>query len=129
MEESLVAEKREALETYRQWRPEEENRRYAAILNQSLTSVELDIFKTGLVALAQAEQKREQELLDAEDSLRQCRIRRDECRNRMALAHKDTLRLETHRGIWNEVQDREVTRKEDLELEDFRATPIMETDE
>lgn len=127
--EADVAEKREELETYRCWRPEEEDRRYAAILNQALSSAKLDTFKAGLVALAVAEQKREQTLLDAENALQQCRIRLDTCRTQMAQARKDTARLETHRDIWGGIQSREATRKEDMELEDFRPVLSMETDE
>lgn len=127
--EAVVETKREALESYRCWRPEEENRRYAAILNQSLSSAELDAFKAGLIALTQAEQKREQELLDAEKALHQCRTQLTDCRARVSLARKDTARLETHREIWNEAQSREATHKEDMELEDFRPAPSMETDQ
>lgn len=127
--EADAAEKREELETYRRWRPEEEDRRYAAILNQALNSTELDAFKAGLVALAVAEQKREQALLDAENALQQCRTQLDTCRAQMAQARKNIARLETHREIWSSIQSREATRKEDMELEDFRPVLSMEADE
>ena len=126
---AVVAQTQEELERYRRWRPEEENRRYAAILHQALSAAELDTFKAGLVALSVAEQQREQAVLAAEETLAQRRRDLDRCKGQMAQARRDSARLETHRDIWNGMQRREEARKEDLELEDFRPAPSMEADE
>lgn len=118
--QSEVARRQEELESYRLWRIDEENRRFDAIMNQLLSAADLDSFKSGLIALALAEQAREQALIDAEEALRQSRIQLDGCRGQLALARKDSARLETHRDIWKESQKREAEHKEDMEMEDFR---------
>lgn len=126
--ETEVENRRKELARYRVWRREEENRRYAAILNQLLGAAELDRFKAGLVALAAAEQQREQEVMQAEETCNQCRTRLESCRHQLVLARKDTARLQTHRDIWNDAQRLENTRQEDRELEEFRPVPSMEAD-
>ena len=55
-----VRQREEELERYRVWRPEEENRRYDAILGEAMSLDDVAEFRASLGALAEGEQEREQ---------------------------------------------------------------------
>ena len=60
-----VRKREEELERYRAWRPEEENRRYDAILGEAMSLDDVAEFRASLGALAEGEQEREQAVAEA----------------------------------------------------------------
>lgn len=121
--------RRDELTNYRAWRPDEEERRYDAIMGQDMALADLDRFKAGLAALAQGELLREEEVRTAERATEACRKAVLAAREAAAQARRDTMKIATHRDIWREAARREAERLEDLEMEEFRTPPSPEGDD
>ena len=107
-----VRKKEEELERYRIWRPEEENRRYDAIMG----------------ALAEGEQERILAVTEAEKAVGQKEREVAAAREAVAEARREAAKIEAHRDIWLAEAKREAERQEDLELEEFK-TPAGQSDE
>ena len=105
-----VRKKEEELERYRIWRPEEENRRYDAIMGETMSLEEVAGFRASLGALAEGEQERILAVTEAEKAVGQ--KEREVAAAREAVAEAK----------------REAERQEDLELEEFK-TPAGQSDE
>ena len=118
--EEHVETKQKDLEAYRCWRRDEEDRRYAAIMNVPLKIEELDGFKAGLAGLAAGEADREQAVLQAEKDVEKRRTELETARENAKKASRNTSKIQAHKDIWKEDAKKESERKEDLELEEFR---------
>ncbi|WP_446424041.1 type III secretion system stalk subunit SctO [Mailhella sp.] len=118
-EEAVLAQKK-ALEEFRVWRVQEEERRYDAIMNTVMDTRELDSFKAGLVALAAMEAEREEDIRRAEKKAEESRKALDNAREAAKLALKNTAKIQTHKDIWAEEAKKDAEHREDLELEEFR---------
>lgn len=116
-----VNRRQEELERYRRWRPEEEERRYAAILGKGLSSGQLADFRTALSELTQAEQQRVMDVTAAQKEVTQQEQAVSRARQAVAQARRDAAKIEAHRDIWRERDKRESERQEDLELEEFSS--------
>ena len=66
-----VRKKEEELERYRIWRPEEETRRYDAIMGETMSLEEVAGFRASLGALAEGEQERILAVTEAEKAVGQ----------------------------------------------------------
>ena len=114
-----VRKKEEELERYRIWRPEEENRRYDAIMGETMSLEEVAGFRASLGALAEGEQERILAVTEREVAA---------AREAVAEARREAAKIEAHRDIWLAEAKREAERQEDLELEEFK-TPAGQSDE
>lgn len=124
----IVRQKAEELERYRLWRPEEENRRYDAIMGTSLSVEDVAEFRASLSALAEGEQQRVQEVAEAEKAAAKKEAEVVAAREAVAEARKEAAKIEAHRDIWLVEAKKEAERQEDLELEEFKA-PAGQSDE
>ncbi len=123
--EAVVAERQAELERYREWRPQEVERRYASIMGQNMSLEDLDKFKAGLAALAEGEYAREAAVQEAEKVVEE---RRDDlrlAREALLVARKDKMKIDAHKDIWSEAEAKEAERAADLELEDFSPRPVL----
>lgn len=118
--ESTVEAVKKQLEAYRVWRRQEEDRRYEAIMNTSMSLEKLDAFKAGLAQLAAEESKREQAVVDAEKEVEKRRNDIEKAREAARAASRNTSKIQAHKDIWKEDAKKEAERQEDLELEEFR---------
>ena len=112
-----VRKREEELERYRVWRPEEEKRRYDAILGEAMSLDDVAEFRASLGAVAEAEKnvaRKEQEVNTAREAV--------------AAARKEAAKIEAHRDIWLTEAKKEAERQEDLEMEEFKA-PAGQSDE
>ena len=123
-----VRKKEEELERYRIWRPEEENRRYDAIMGETMSLEEVAGFRASLGALAEGEQKRILAVTEAEKAVGQKEREVAAAREAVAEARREAAKIEAHRDIWLAEAKREAERQEDLELEEFK-TPAGQSDE
>lgn len=123
-----VRKKEEELERYRAWRPEEENRRYDAIMGQSMNLEDVAEFRASLGALAEGEQQRVQAVTEAEKIAAQKERDVAAAREAVAEARREAAKIEAHRGIWLAEAKKEAERQEDLEMEEFKA-PSGQSDE
>lgn len=123
-----VRKKEEELERYRIWRPEEENRRYDAIMGESMSLEELAGFRAALGALAEGEQERILAVTEAEKAVGQKEREVAAAREAVAEARREAAKIEAHRDIWLAEAKKEAERREDLELEEFK-TPAGQSDE
>ena len=114
-----VRKKEEELERYRIWRPEEENRRYDAIMGETMSLEEVAGFRASLGALAEGEQERILSVTEAEKAVGQ--------KEREVAAAREAV-AEARREVWLAEAKREAERQEDLELEEFK-TPAGQSDE
>ena len=123
-----VRKKEEELERYRIWRPEEENRRYDAIMGETMSLEEVAGFRASLGALAEGEQERILAVTEAEKAVGQKEREVAAAREAVAEARREAAKIEAHRDIWLAEAKREAERQEDLELEEFK-TPAGQSDE
>ncbi len=108
--QELEARQRE-LARYRQWRPQEEERGYAAILGTVMRPDALAEFRTWLATLAEGEQQRLAAVSEAEDVLAGREREAAAGRQAVAAARKEAAKIEAHRSgrkrkanggkIWN----------------------------
>lgn len=115
-----VRQCREELERYRLWRPEEEARRYAAVMGACMTLEAVSAFRIGLTGLAEAEAERERALAEAEKQAVEKEQAVQAARQAATLARKEAARIETHREIWRAEAGIEAQRLEDLEMEEVK---------
>lgn len=118
--EQEVLERQKQLEEYRQWRLEEEERRYDSIMNKIMTMRALDDFKAGLAQLAATEALKEEEIRKAEKKVLEAQNVLNKARETAKQALKNTTKIQTHKNIWMEEWKKEAEHREDLELEEFR---------
>lgn len=123
-----VRKKEEELERYRIWRPEEENRRYDAIMGETMSLEEVAGFRASLGALDEGEQERILAVTEAEKAVGQKEREVAAAREAVAEARREAAKIEAHRDIWLAEAKREAERQEDLELEEFK-TPAGQSDE
>ena len=123
-----MKKRKEELERYRIWRPEEENRRYDAIMGENMSLEDVAEFRASLGALAEGEQERAQAVTDAEKIAAQKERELAAARDAVALARKEAAKIEAHRDIWMAEAKKEAERQEDLEMEEFKA-PAGQSDE
>lgn len=109
------------LERYRTWRPQEEERRYAAIFGKRMDAAQLGQFRDGLASLAQGEVQRQQQVDEADVTLRQRQGEVESARQAAILARRACMKLEKHRDIWTEAMRKEEERVADLEMEESRG--------
>lgn len=123
-----VKRRQAELERYRVWRPEEEERRYAAIMGKALTLDEVAAFRASLGALAEGEQERVRAVAEAEKLAAQKDQDVVAGRQAVTLARREAAKIETHRDLWLAEARKEAERREDLEMEEFTA-PAGRSDE
>lgn len=112
---------------YREWRQQEEDRRYAAIMGQNLSLEDLDKFKAGFAALALTELEHEEAALAAEEHCQQAVTALHDARIHFSEARKNTAKITAHRDIWQEESLKETEKADENELEDFRVlSPVIE---
>ncbi|MBQ7607717.1 MAG: YscO family type III secretion system apparatus protein [Desulfovibrionaceae bacterium] len=117
----------ERLRQYKEWRPLEEERRYAAIMGSQLSNTDLDTFRNSLAALGEEEVHLEglcnqalKAVSEAEEKVREASLA-------VKKAAAECKKLETHREEWMLVWQKEVERQSDLEMEEVKSPqPISE---
>lgn len=107
------------LAEYRIWRRAEMERRYRALLGQTVAQKELDAFHAGLAALEREELRREEALSQAGAAEERARQNVREARLHLARADQALQKILAHRDQWQEADAKERARLEDLEMEEF----------
>ena len=116
------------LERYKAWRPQEEDRRYAAIIGKSMDVAGLAEFREDLARLAQGEAERRQQVDEADAVVNERKSETDAARQTVILARRACMKLEEHRDIWTAAMRKEEERLADLEMEESRG-PARADDE
>ncbi len=111
----------EELARYRIWRPEEEDRRYAAIFGKPMDAKKLATFREELACLAQGEVERELKVHEAEKVVQQRVTETEAARKAAIMARRASMKLEEHRDIWQAAMRKEEERLSDLEMEELRG--------
>lgn len=119
---------RAELARYCDWRLEEAERRYDAVMGVDMTLDEVDAFRAGLAALADGELARETAVGAAEKEAAASELAVGKAREAAAQARREAAKIEAHREIWREEARKEAERLEDREMEEFHA-PAGEADE
>lgn len=120
----LLETKKKELDDYRQWCMEEEDRRYASIMNELLSLDDLNTFKAGLARLGEDEVLREEAVFKASQERDHAKQAVLETKEALHLAQRETARILAHKDIWIEAERKEAERKEDLESEEFKPLPV-----
>ena len=109
------------LERYKKWRPQEEDRRYAAIIGKPMDAAKLGEFREDLARLAQGEVERQQQVDEAEAVVLDRQKETDAARDAVVQARKACMKLEEHRDMWTAAMHKEEERLADLEMEESRG--------
>ncbi len=123
--EEEVLRRQAELERYREWLPQEKERRYAEIMGREMSLTDLDQFKAGLALLDEGILSRQDAVLEAEKIVDE---RRQDLRTAQAAlnsARKEKMKIETHKDIWTQAEAKEAERAADLELEDFSPKQVL----
>ena len=114
-----VEELEAQLQAWRQWRQEETERRYQALLGKPTLIEKINRFNIELGLMAQDEllkvaavDQAKNEVLKSEEALQTAKAA-------VSKARKETAKIETHKAIWTEEGKKEAERAEELEFEDF----------
>ena len=109
----------EALDSFRQWRPAEEDRRWKHFLAKASQKKDLDVFRESLADLEREELLLEQKVDDAGKSVEAARSDRDEAARRLIELARQLEKLNEHRKEWTRESEREEQRSDEKVLEDF----------
>jgi hypothetical protein len=109
----------EALDSFRQWRPAEEDRRWKHFLAKASQRKDLDVFRESLADLEREELLLEQKVDDAGKSVEAARSDRDEAARRHIEFARQLEKLNEHRKEWTRESEREEQRSDEKVLEDF----------
>ena len=109
----------EALDSFRQWRPAEEDRRWKHFLAKASQRKDLDAFRESLADLEREELLLEQKVDDAGKSVEAARSDRDEAARRHIEFARQLEKLNEHRKEWTRESEREEQRSDEKVLEDF----------
>ena len=109
----------EALDSFRQWRPAEEDRRWKHFLAKASQKKDLDAFRESLADLEREELLLEQKVDDAGKSVEAVRSDRDEAARRHIELARQLEKLNEHRKEWTRESEREEQRSDEKVLEDF----------
>ena len=109
----------EALDSFRQWRPAEEDRRWKHFLAKASQRKDLDAFRESLADLEREELLLEQKVDDAGKSVEAVRSDRDEAARRHIELARKLEKLNEHRKEWTRESEREEQRSDEKVLEDF----------
>lgn len=109
----------EALDSFRQWRPAEEDRRWKHFLAKASQRKDLDVFRESLADLEREELLLEQKVDDAGKSVEAVRSDRDEAARRHIELARQLEKLNEHRKEWTRESEREEQRSDEMVLEDF----------
>jgi len=114
------------LTEYRVWHLEEKERRYQAILGQTLSQAELDEFKAGLALLDEQELAEIEELRRTELALTEAEAKIAAAREAWRAADRAKQKLLMHQDEWRAAEAKEAAYQEDKELEEFKpgAQPL-----
>lgn len=109
----------QALDSFRQWRPAEEDRRWKHFLAKASQKKDLDVFRESLADLEREELLLEQKVDDAGKSVEAARSDRDEAARRHIELARQLEKLNEHRKEWTRESEREEQRSDEKVLEDF----------
>jgi AAA ATPase containing von Willebrand factor type A (vWA) domain len=109
----------QALDSFRQWRPAEEDRRWKHFLAKASQRKDLDVFRESLADLEREELLLEQKVDDAGKSVEAARSDRDEAARRHIELARQLEKLNEHRKEWTRESEREEQRSDEKVLEDF----------
>lgn len=120
----------EELKRYREWRPKEEERLFAKIRGQWLSTAGLDDYREEVGALRLGELDREEACRAAEREAEKAKEEAEAAHKRHAEAAKNVMKLEEHRRRWQSAEDKAREAREEVELEEFSRhfLPGDETD-
>jgi type III secretion protein O len=124
--EAEMADRQVELERYREWLPEEKERRYEAIMGKEMTMTDLDRFKAGIAALDDGVFTREDAVLEAEKITEKRGTELRAAQAALTAARKEKMKIETHRDIWAQAAAKEAEHAADLELEDFTPGAVLQ---
>ena len=120
-----VVSAQETLADYKIWRVDEENRSYDRIINKQVTLEKLEEQKQEIRSLREKQADYEQAILDAEKQVGECEQALQQALDALREAERDLRKLEEHREVWDTEQAEILERKEEDEMDDFRAPPAL----
>ena len=124
-EEELTHRQAE-LERYRQWLPEEKERRYDAIMGKEMTMTDLEQFKAGLSLLDDGLLIREDAVQEAENIVEKRKSELRAAQVALTAARKEKIKIETHKDIWAQAAAKEAEQAADRELEEFSPKTALQ---
>lgn len=126
---NLVQQRIRELDEYRVWRVKEEEARFERIRNKKVRMQALDDLKQEILALRSRELLFEKAITDAKMEEQKTAEQLQEARTAYRRATGEKRKIEEHRAIWVEEQQKEEQRLQDKEMEDFRVKRGMEDDD
>lgn len=117
--EELVGQRKKELKEYVQWRLQREEEMYQEVMQKSIHLNDLEDLKTNIQILRDDELKYEERIITAEKQLGEARQRLEQARAAYRQAVKNREKLEEHKALWLEEEQKAAEAQAEKEAEDI----------
>lgn len=129
MAEREREERREDYARYEETKEERRDAIYATVMNKVITREGLDVMQEGVARIDEEGSLLRDNIRQAEAVVTERLGQEDEAHGAYVFAMKNRKKIEEHRAIWAEAENREAERRTEAELEDFTGRKIVSDDD
>ena len=125
-------EREERQEDYARYEETKEERRdavYATVMNKVITRDGLDIMQEGVARIDEEGSLLRDNIRQAEAVVTERLEQENAAHGAYVFAMKNRRKIEEHRAVWAEAENREAERRAEAELEDFAGRKIVSEDD
>ena len=116
-----IENKKIEIQYHEEWRKEEEARRFNEIQNTTLSQKEMEKFKWGIASLKARTVELEEEIMSMEAKIPEMEEKINDAIHAHKVAMSEREKIEEHKVQWQEELAKETDRREEQELEEFKA--------
>ena len=114
---------------YEETKEERRDAIYATVMNKVITREGLDIMQEGVARIDEEGSLLRDNIRQAEAVVTERLGQENEAHGTYVFAMKNRRKIEEHRAIWAEAENREAERRAEAELEDFAGRKIVSEDD
>lgn len=121
-----LADRKAELQAYEQTREERRNRIYSTIIGRVVTGRDLEMAREGVARIDEEGNLRQNNVLRAEDRVREREAEVDAARAGFVVATKNRMKLDEHRSDWMRRAQLLEDYRQEIELEDFTGKKVQD---
>ena len=114
---------------YEETREERRDAIYATVMNKVVSRENLDIMQEGVARIDEEGSLLRDNIRQAEAVVTERLGQENEAHGAYVVAMKNRRKIEEHRAVWAEAENREAERRAEVELEDFTGRKIVSEDD
>lgn len=121
-----LSDRKAELQAYEATREERRNRIFSTIIGRVVTQSDLELAREGVARIDEEGNLRQNNVLRAEDRLREREQEVDTARNGFVIATKNRMKLDEHRQDWMKQESILEDHRQEIELEDFTGKKVQD---